>query len=280
MTERRAEATPGGYTTRSCRPPAESCVMTTDPTSPAPRDATDSAGTFPTTAAAGPRRRLHKGERLELAITTLAFGGQGIGRLDNFVVFVDGAVPGDVAEVAVTRVKRSFAEARLERLLTPSPDRRDATCRHFGSCGGCRWQSLDYEVQLRYKELQVRDSLERLGNLDGFELRPIKGMPDPWRYRNKVEFSIAAVEGRLAIGFHPPGRWDAVLPLTECHLVPVETEAVRATVETWLRDVGRRAVECARPDRVRAPPHGPRGRGDGRDPSQPGHRPGRTAATG
>jgi 23S rRNA (uracil1939-C5)-methyltransferase len=92
-------------------------------------------------------------------------------------------------------------------------------------------------VQLHYKEQQVRDSLERLGGLSGFELRPIKGMPDPWRYRNKVEFSIAAVDGQLSVGFHPPGRWDTVLPLTECHLVPPETEAIRTTVESWLRDV-------------------------------------------
>ena len=219
----------------------------TPPRGPSPVDPAETvpAGTHagmteavPTAVGVSSRQRLRKGDRLELTITTLAFGGQGIGRLDNFVVFVNGAVPGDVAEVAITRVKRSFAEARLERLLTPSPDRRDARCPHFGTCGGCRWQSLDYDVQLQYKEQQVRDSLERLGDLSGFELRPIKGMSDPWRYRNKVEFSMAEAGGQLAVGFHPPGRWDTVLPLTECHLVPAETEAVRATVETWLRDVG------------------------------------------
>ena len=219
--------------------------MTNDPAS-RPEMLPLETGNGPTSGGVAPQattgpgvgRRLRKGERVELVIATLAFGGQGIGRLDNFVVFVDGAVPGDVAEVAVTRVKRSFAEARLERLLTPSPDRRDAACGHFGSCGGCRWQSLEYGVQLRYKEQQVRDSLERLGGLGGFELHPIKGMPDPWRYRNKVEFSIAGVDGEPTVGFHPPGRWDTVLPLSECRLVPMETEAIRSTVESWLRDVG------------------------------------------
>lgn len=179
-----------------------------------------------------------KGQTVELPITTLAFGGQGLGRLDDFVVFVNGAVPGDVVRAVVTRTKKRYAEARLDEIVQPSPDRRDAVCRHFGTCGGCRWQSLDYAVQLRYKEQQVRDSLERLGGLSGFEMRPIIGMDHPWRYRNKVEFSIGEHEGRLVVGFHPPGRWDRVLPLLECHLLPETTEAVRTTVEEWLRAAG------------------------------------------
>ena len=179
-----------------------------------------------------------KGQTLEFPITTLAFGGQGLGRLDDFVVFVNGAVPGDVVRAVVTRTKKRYAEARLIEIVQPSPDRRDAVCRHFGTCGGCRWQNLDYAVQLRYKEQQVRDSLERLGGLNGFEMRPIIGMEHPWRYRNKVEFSIGEYEGELVVGFHPPGRWDRVLPLQECHLLPDTTEAVRTTVEEWLRTAG------------------------------------------
>jgi len=175
---------------------------------------------------------------VELAVSALAFGGQGIARVDNFVVFVDGAVPGDVVQATVTKTKRRYAEARLEKLLTPSADRRDALCSQFGRCGGCRWQSLDYAVQLRYKEQQVRDSLERLGGLAGFELLPIRSMDDPWRYRNKVEFSIGEVDGELAVGFHPPGRWDTVLSLDECRLLPREMEDVRTLVEEWLREVG------------------------------------------
>ncbi len=180
----------------------------------------------------------HKGQSIELPVTTLAFGGQGIGRMDDFVVFVAGAVPGDVVRARVTRVKKRYAEARLELILTPSADRVDPHCRHFESCGGCRWQSLDYRVQLRYKQQQVRDTLERLGGLDDFDLQPIEAMDHPWRYRNKVEFSIGAVGGRPTIGFHPPGRWDTVLSMDECHLVPETTEGVRTTVEEWLRARG------------------------------------------
>ena len=226
-----------------------------------------------------------KGQTVELPITTLAFGGQGLGRLDDFVVFVNGAVPGDVVRAVVTRTKKRYAEARLDEIVQPSPDRRDAVCRHFGTCGGCRWQSLDYAVQLRYKEQQVRDSLERLGGLSGFEMRPIIGMDDPWRYRNKVEFSIGEHEGRLVVGFHPPGRWDRVLPLHECHLLPETTEAVRATVEEWLREAGlapwnpRALTGYARHlADARSPSHR-RGAGQPGDRSRRPPRPGRARAT-
>jgi 23S rRNA (uracil1939-C5)-methyltransferase len=186
-----------------------------------------------------PGTRPRPGTTIDLAITALAFGGQGIGRLDDFVIFVDGAVPGDLARVVLTKVKRRFAESRLLTLVESSPDRSGARCPHFGGCGGCRWQSLDYEVQLRYKEQQVRDSIERLGGLRDFELLPILGMQEPWRYRNKVEFSVGAGEdGAALVGFHPPGRWDTVLPLSDCLLLPEEMETVRSVCQDWLRATG------------------------------------------
>lgn len=186
--------------------------------------------------------RPHRGDTLHLPVTGLAFGGQGIARSDDFVVFIAGAVPGDEVQATVTKVKKRYAEARLLEVTSPSPERVDAACSHYGTCGGCRWQSLDYQVQLRYKRQQVVDSLERLGGLSGFEVGAIRSMEHPWRYRNKVEFSVGRADGhpdgRLVVGFHPPGRWDAVLPQTECHLLPEVTEGVRGTVEGWLREVG------------------------------------------
>jgi len=180
-----------------------------------------------------------KHETLDLQVSNLAYGGKGIARREGFVFFVAGAVPGDVVRATVTKVKKNYAEARLEEILEPSPERRRPECPHFGSCGGCRWQSLEYSAQLRYKEQQVRESLEKLGGLEGFKLQPIRGMEDPWRYRNKVEFSIGAGEdGKTVIGFHPPGRWDTVLPLTQCLLVPEATEGIRNVVEEWARDSG------------------------------------------
>jgi 23S rRNA (uracil1939-C5)-methyltransferase len=97
------------------------------------------------------------------------------------------------------------------------------------------WQNLDYKVQLAYKAQQVRESLERLGGLRDFEVRPILGMADPWRYRNRVDFSIGCSPEGAVVGYRPAGRWDTVLPLSECHLVSENMEGVRASVEGWLR---------------------------------------------
>ncbi|MCL5736524.1 MAG: class I SAM-dependent RNA methyltransferase [Actinobacteria bacterium] len=173
-----------------------------------------------------------------MPIQTLAFGGKGVARLHDFVIFVDGAVPGDIVTALVTKTKKRYAEARVTQIVSPSQDRVAPSCQTFGNCGGCVWQNLDYGVQLQYKARQVAESLEHLGGLGGFDLRPAVGMAHPWRYRNRVDFSIGSSAEGAVIGFRPPGRWDLVLPLSECRLVSAEMEAVRATVETWLRDAG------------------------------------------
>jgi len=181
---------------------------------------------------------LHRNQLVDLSVTGLAFGGMGIAKLDDFVIFVTGAVPGDVVRARITKNKKRYAEARVAELLTPSPDRRPARCRSFGQCGGCVWQDLDYEVQLKYKASQVRESLEHLGGIRDFELRPILGMDNPWRYRNRADFSVGMGEDGAVVGFRLPGRWDTVLPLSECHLLDPAIERVRTTVEAWLRDAG------------------------------------------
>lgn len=183
-------------------------------------------------------RRPRVGDTVELPIQTLAFGGKGVAKLDDFVIFVNGAVPGDVARAVITKTKKRHGEARAVDLVSLSPDRVEPVCRTFGNCGGCVWQNLDYGVQLEYKARQVGESLEHLGGLSGFELRPTVGMAHPWRYRNRVDFSIGMSDDGAVVGFRPPGRWDLVLPLSECHLLGSEMESVRATVETWLRDTG------------------------------------------
>lgn len=185
-----------------------------------------------------PAPRLQKNQSVELDVTGLAFGGKGVARVHDFVVFVSGAVPGDVARVRITKLKKRYAEGRVEELVAASPNRVAPRCPGFGGCGGCTWQDLDYGVQLEYKARQVRESLEHLGGLSGFELRTIIGMADPWRYRNRADFSIGNSAQGAVIGFRPPGRWDTVSELSECHLLTRSMEDVRRTVELWLRDNG------------------------------------------
>jgi 23S rRNA (uracil1939-C5)-methyltransferase len=163
---------------------------------------------------AKPRR----GERLEVTIDDLAFGGEGVGRLDGYVVFVRGGLPGDRLRVLVTETRARYARALIEAVLDRSPHRVDPPCPYFGRCGGCRLQHLDYPMQLAFKEKQVRDCLERLGDVAGFELRPIVAAPEPYGYRNKMEFTVAEAGGQPVIGLHEADRYDAVLDIERCLL--------------------------------------------------------------
>ena len=131
-----------------------------------------------------------RGDILELVIDDLAFGGEGVGRVSGYVVFVRGAVPGDRVRATLVDARSRFGRAVIESIETPSPDRVEPPCPYFGRCGGCRLQHVAYPAQLAFKEKQVRDCLERIGGLGAFELRPILPAPEPYGYRNKMEFTI------------------------------------------------------------------------------------------
>jgi len=182
---------------------------------------------------------VRKGEEVELRVDSLAYGGNGVARLDGFVVFVRGGLPGDVVRARATKVKRGFAEATRTALLEPGPDRVDAPCRHFGICGGCRFQDLAYERQVAAKADQVRDALVRLGGYPEPPLEPIVPARSIYGYRNKLEYSFAAGEdGALALGFHRAGRWDEVVHVDECLLTTDLGNAVRTAVLEWARSEG------------------------------------------
>jgi 23S rRNA (uracil1939-C5)-methyltransferase len=182
------------------------------------------------------------GETVELDVTTLAYGGQGVARLDEFVVFVRGAVPGDRVLARVTKRHRAHAEARALEILSPSPRRTRARCGHAGECGGCEWQTLDPTAQLEFKQQQVVDSLQRIAHLNDYVLEPIRGMDDPWRYRNKMEFSFGeGADGRLLLGLHRRGSWREIVHVTDCLLASQRMNRARNAVAAACRDLGLRA---------------------------------------
>jgi 23S rRNA (uracil1939-C5)-methyltransferase len=182
--------------------------------------------------------RPRPGERLELSIDSLAFGGAGVARREGYVVFVSGAVPGDRVRARITRSKRAWAEAQAEEILAPGPERIPARAQHPGA----PWQVLPYERQLQVKQQQVQEALARIGRLEGFELEPIIGADERWRYRNKLEYSFGTDEdGRLVCGFHAPGEWQRVLGLTDCLLASEAGNAARERVLAWARRSGLRA---------------------------------------
>jgi len=179
---------------------------------------------------------VRKGEELELSIESLAYGGNGVARYDGFVVFVRGGLPGDRVRARVTKVKRGFAEGFASALLEPGPDRVEAPCRHFGTCGGCRFQDLAYEVQLEQKAQQVRDALQRIGRIADPPLEPIVPAASIYGYRNKLEYSFSAGEDGVELGFHRAGRWDEVVDIEECLLTTDVGNEIRLAVRSWARE--------------------------------------------
>src|ERR687897_2058257 len=173
------------------------------------------------------RARPRSGDELELTIDRLAHGGAGVARLDGYVVFVRGAVPGDRVKARVTKSKRSFAEADSVELLEPSPDRIEPVAAHPGA----PWQVLPYERQLTEKEDQVRDALQRIGRFEAPPVEPIVPAVEPLRYRNKLEYSFGEDEqGELVLGFHRPGRWDLIDDVEDDILASERVDELRAGV--------------------------------------------------
>lgn len=172
-------------------------------------------------------------EIVELKIESIAFEGKSIARVDGFVVFVAGGIPGDVVKARIYKKKKDYAEAKLVEIVSPSEHRVEARCSYFGVCGGCRWQHLDYAEQLRFKRQHVIDALERTGGLK-LEVEPIIGAEDVYEYRNKIEVTFSERpywihEGdpaTVALGFHAPGRYDKTIDIEHCYLADEKVNAI------------------------------------------------------
>lgn len=169
------------------------------------------------------------GQRVTLTITDIAFGGEGVGRLEEFVIFVPLVMVGEAIEAELTEVKKHFARARLVRVLQPSPYRVTPPCRYFGECGGCQYQHIDYAAQLELKHKQVADLLERMGGFARETVKPVVPCPQPYHYRNRLMLRSQwnKPEQRLNIGFL---RADSrlVVDLEECQIAePALNEQIR-----------------------------------------------------
>jgi 23S rRNA (uracil1939-C5)-methyltransferase len=176
---------------------------------------------------------LKKGDEIELVVESLSFGGKGLARVNGFVVFIDRTIPGQRVLVRITRKKPSYAEARVLEVLEDSPLAITPRCSHFGTCGGCLWQNLPYEEQLRVKRNLVWECLAHIGGLSHDVVLPTLPSPQIFYYRNKMEFSFAPrrwllpeeIDGQqlekprnFALGLHVKGFYNRVLDIEECHL--------------------------------------------------------------
>lgn len=183
----------------------------------------------------------------KVLITDLAAEGKALAKIDNKVVFVTRAIPGDVVDIQVKKKRKSFMEGQILRFHTLSPDRQKPVCEHFGVCGGCKWQMLPYPRQIAFKEQQVKDQLQRIGGFKDLKVNAIIGSEQSEFYRNKLEFTFSnkrwltedeiRIEGgftqRNALGFHIPGLFDKVVDIQKCWLQPDPSNAIRDAVKNY-----------------------------------------------
>lgn len=182
----------------------------------------------------------------------LSVDGRAVGRDGDMVIFVKGMIPGDVGSIKLVKKRRRFYEAVLLRIEVASRHKAEPQCKHFGECGGCKWQHLDYAKQLDFKQNQVDKAFEKIAHLSDYEKLPILGSEKIYRYRNKVEFSFSnkrwiskeelATAGEIidrdALGYHLPRLFDKVLNIQECHLIDGLADKIRNELRAFAKQKG------------------------------------------
>jgi len=185
-----------------------------------------------------------------IAVIDIAEEGKGVGKSDDLVIFIDKAVPGDIVDVELLRRKKKFYEGKIQNLIKPSDHRTEPFCDHFGVCGGCKWQHLNYNAQLQFKQKSVSDALQRLGKVDVSQMEAILGSSESRYYRNKLEYTFSdkrwLTDGDMrsgetmemnALGYHIPGRFDKILDIEHCYLQADPSNEIRNKVREYALNV-------------------------------------------
>ncbi|QHS54691.1 23S rRNA (uracil(1939)-C(5))-methyltransferase RlmD [Mucilaginibacter sp. 14171R-50] len=186
-----------------------------------------------------------------VSVIDIAEEGKGVGKAEDFVLFIEKAVPGDVADVEVYRSKKSFGEAKIIKLIKPSEYRVPAFCEHFGTCGGCKWQHMTYQAQLKFKQKAVHDALTRIAKIDVGHMEAIVPSPADRYYRNKLEYTFSnkrwlydgenredEILDMNALGFHIPGRFDKILNINHCYLQAEPSNDLRNSINAFAKQNG------------------------------------------
>lgn len=179
---------------------------------------------------------LKKDDCVRLTIEDIGTGGEGIGKVDGFTLFVKDAVIGDVIEAKVMKAKKSYGYAKLLRVVTPSKDRVEAKCPVARQCGGCQIQEMRYEAQLAFKQNMVRNNLERIGGIHDYEMCPIIGMEEPFHFRNKAQFPVGEDKnGNIVIGFYA-GRTHYIVENMDCCIGAEVNQDILAAVKSYMQE--------------------------------------------
>ncbi|HCP95603.1 MAG TPA: 23S rRNA (uracil(1939)-C(5))-methyltransferase RlmD, partial [Anaerovibrio sp.] len=174
---------------------------------------------------------VEKGKQYNIKINSLGSSGEGVGRIDGFTVFVVGGLPEEELTVKISEVKKSYAIGKLVKVITPSPARVVPSCSIYKECGGCQLQHLSYEGQLKAKQQQVKDAMERIGHLRNLPVLPTLGAKEPWNYRNKVAFPVGREKGKTIIGCFAQGT-HKIIDSSDCMIQDkINNEAISAVRE-------------------------------------------------
>lgn len=176
-----------------------------------------------------------KGNTYTIDILRLGSSGEGVGRYENFTVFVRGALPGETVQAKVDVVKKQYATAILQDIVTPSPQRVAPLCPVYAQCGGCQLQHMSYDGELLEKQGQVRDALERIGHLTGIDVLPTLGAATPWEYRNKMQFPAAAAKGKAVVGCYATGS-HRVIDVASCAIQKDGNNDILRVVRQWMNE--------------------------------------------
>jgi len=190
------------------------------------------------------KQKLYK----DIKIIDTADKGRSIAKTDDGkIIFIDKGVPGDTVNVNVFKKRKKFLEGNILEITTASPNRKVPECEHFGICGGCKWQNMNYDTQLKYKQKEVFENIKRIGNIRILKPEPIIGSPDQYFYRNKMEFSFSNKRwltndeindknyklNRNGLGFHKPGKWDKIIDIKKCYLQIDPSNNIRNSIKEY-----------------------------------------------
>ncbi len=192
--------------------------------------------------------KLKKGKTYQGKVEKVIYGGKGIVKIDDFVIFVEKAITGQEIEFQITKLKKTYAQGKLKKVLKKAPNEIVAKCQHFGECGGCKWQNLSYEDQLNLKSSIVKENIEQVVDADTYSYEEILPSPQKWQYRNKLDFSYGYQEMKIdktdkenwiyhdlypCLGFHRPKKFELIIPIEKCEISPEEANQILAIMQKF-----------------------------------------------
>jgi 23S rRNA (uracil1939-C5)-methyltransferase len=188
---------------------------------------------------------VQRGEMVSIDIHGLGHSGEGVGRLENYTIFVPGALPGETVSAKIQEVKKNYSKAKLVRIMAASPDRVGAPCANYEACGGCQLQHLRYESQLDKKRETVVAAIERIGKLDHVIIQPVLAAENPWHYRNKMQLPIGQTEHNLVVGCYAMGSHE-IVPIDNCLIQHELNNQIAAVLPTIMRELDLSAYDEVR----------------------------------